>query len=77
MGFGYIAPALHVWYCKLLPRIQAAIFPAVSKTVKVFGSMAIDQLLFAPVLLTGFFPVNQIVMDRDISSFSKGVKVWR
>jgi hypothetical protein len=77
MGSAYVAPALHLWYCKLLPRIQAAIFPAVSKTVKVLGSMAFDQLLFAPVLMTGFFPVNQVVMDRDLKSFSKGVQVWR
>lgn len=77
MGFGYIAPALHLWYCKLLPRVQAILFPAVSKTVKVLGSMALDQLAFAPVLLTGFFPINQVVMDRDVNSFGKGVQVWR
>lgn len=77
MGFGYIAPALHLWYCKLLPRIQAVIFPQATKVVKVFGSMALDQLAFAPILLTGFFPINQVVMDRDIKSFKKGVEVWR
>ena len=77
MGFAYIAPALHLWYCKLLPRVQAAVFPTASKTVKVLGSMALDQLVFAPVLLTGFFPFNQVVADRDVRSFGKGVAVCR
>jgi hypothetical protein len=73
MGLGYFGPCLHFWYCKLLPRVQAAIFPNVSKTVKVFGSMAIDQLVFAPVLMAFFFPINQIVTDRNIQSWKKGV----
>jgi protein Mpv17 len=77
MGFGFIAPALHVWYCKLLPTISGALFSTSTKTVRVLGSMLFDQLLFAPILLTGFYPVNQIVVDRDINSFGKGVKAWR
>lgn len=75
MGFAYIAPALHLWYCKLLPRVQAAVFPTASKTVKVLGSMAFDQLVFAPILLTGFFPFNQVIADRSFGSFAKGVEV--
>jgi len=77
MGFGYFGPCLHLWYCKLLPRVQAAIFPNVSKTVKVFASMAIDQLAFAPILLAVFFPINQIVTDRNIGSWKKGVEVFK
>jgi hypothetical protein len=77
MGFGYIAPALHMWYCKLLPRIQASMFSTVSKTVKVFGSMCCEQLVFAPIVMSAFFPINQMVMDRDIKSFSKGMKVLK
>jgi len=78
VGFGYIAPCLHFWYCRLLPKIQNIIFPAtISKTAKVLGSMLLDQLAFAPVLLCGFFPVNQIIVDRDIKSFGKGVQATK
>ena len=78
MGALYIAPALHAWYCKLLPKVQGIVFSAnVSKTVKVLGSMAMDQLLFAPILLSGFFPVNQMVVDRSFKSWEKGVKVCK
>ena len=77
MGFGYFGTALHFWYSKFLPRISAAVFSQCSKPVSVFGRMLFDQLLFAPVLLTGFYPLNQVVMDRDIGSLGKGVQVWR
>lgn len=77
MGFGYIAPALHMWYCKLLPRIQASLFSTVSKSVKVFGSMCFEQLVFAPTVMAAFFPINQMVMDRDIRSFQKGIEVLK
>jgi protein Mpv17 len=78
MGFGYIAPALHVWYCKLLPTISTKVFAATTtKSVRVFGQMLFDQLLFAPILLTGFYPVNQMVVDRDLGAFKKGVEVWK
>lgn len=39
--------------------------------------MLLDQLMFAPILLTGFFPCNQMIVDRDIKSFQKGVQVWK
>jgi protein Mpv17 len=77
MGFGYFGTALHLWYSRLLPRIAGVVFAGKSKTVEVFGKMLFDQLLFAPILLTIFFPLNQIVIDRDIKSFDKGVKVWK
>lgn len=37
--------------------------------------MLFDQLLFAPVLLSVFFPYNQMVVDRDIKQFKKGIEV--
>ena len=77
MGFGYIAPALHTWYCKVLPKISNAVFSTSTKTVRVMGCMALDQLAFAPILLTGFYPINQIVVDRTLDSFGKGVQAWR
>jgi len=81
MGFGYFAPCLHLWYCKIQPIIQNVLFRNNSKPVMVIGSMIINQLVFAPLLLSGFFVLNQIVFDRDIKSFSKGVesckkKLW-
>jgi len=39
--------------------------------------MLLDQLAFAPVLLSGFFPFNQIIIDRDIKSFNKGIEVTK
>ena len=39
--------------------------------------MLLDQLVFAPILLTGFFPLNQVIVDRDIKSLQKGVKVMK
>lgn len=73
MGFAYITPSLHVWYCKLLPRIQRVIFPTANKATKVIGSMCFEQLLFAPLITSLFFPVNQMLVDRSIGSFGKGV----
>lgn len=74
MGAAYIAPCLHFWYCKALPKISAQLFSNASKFVKVFGSMLFDQLLFAPVLLTGFFAFNGLVVERSLSGAQKGIK---
>ena len=39
--------------------------------------MLFDQLGFAPAMLCGFFPVNQMINDRDIRSFGKGVQATK
>ena len=70
-GGTYIAPALHVWYCKLLPIINNTAFKTWSKTGKVFGSMALDQLAFAPTLLFGFFIFHSGIQGNPM----KGVEV--
>jgi hypothetical protein len=57
--------------------VQAIVFPTSTKAVKVFGSMLFDQLVFAPILLSGFFPFNQMVVDRDITKFGKGVQATK
>ncbi len=77
MGFGYIGTCLHVWYSRLLPALGNTFIKSQSKTIQVFGRMLFDQLLFAPILLTGFFPINQVIIDRDVKSFGKGIEVWR
>jgi hypothetical protein len=76
MGFTYIAPALHLWYCKLLPRIQTRLFSTVSKATRVLGSMCCEQLVFAPIVMSLFFPLNQMVTDRSLGSFRKGVRTF-
>ena len=63
-GSCYIAPMLHFWYCKMLPRIAAPLLPS-STIGQVFGKMAIDQLLFAPLILSGFYIFLTTVSDGD------------
>ena len=80
-GAFYIAPALHVWYCKLLPRIATKLFPNFSNTSMAFGKMAVDQLGFAPILLSGFFPFVGMVNSRSLEGLKIGVgdiktKLW-
>lgn len=48
-----------------------------SKPLRVFGSMLFDQLMFAPTLLPGFFVVNQIISDRDLGAWKKGVEACK
>ncbi len=68
VGASYLAPMLHVWYCKMLPMIQKKIFSEkTAKATRVFTSMAFDQLLFAPVLLVGFFVYDGVVNDFSIN----------
>lgn len=39
--------------------------------------MLFDQFMFAPILLTIFYPVNQMVIERDIRGFQRGVEAWK
>ena len=34
--------------------------------------MLFDQLVFAPILLPGFFVINQIVAERDFGAWRRG-----
>lgn len=70
-------PVLHMWYSKLLPLIHARLFPKASQIASVVYRMLIDQLLFTPLLYCGFYPLLQVVGDRDIRSFGKGVEKAR
>ncbi len=52
--------------------IQKKIFSEqTAKATKVFTSMAFDQLLFAPVLLVGFFVYDGVVNDFSINGLKK------
>lgn len=70
----YISPFLHLWYCKVLPRVVGKLFPNFSKTPKVLISMLFDQGIFAPILLTLFFPVVHFINDPKPQSIRKGFK---
>lgn len=76
LGFGYFAPILHAWYSKILPAIQTALFSQSSKIIKIVGSLCIDQLVFAPILVSGFLMVNQVVVDRKLS-IENGISTCR
>ena len=74
----YLAPILHLWYCKLLPKIGNTIFnEKTAKTTRVFTSMAFDQFLFAPLFLSGFFIIDGITKDFSIQGFWNGVKSYQ
>ena len=78
VGSMYLAPMLHMWYCKALPFIGSRIFnEATPKAARVFTSMACDQLLFAPILLMGFFVFDGIVKDFSIGGLKKGIKSYK
>ena len=67
-----------MWYCRWMPALTNKIIPATaSKATRVFSQMMMDQFMFAPVLLTIFYPLNQIVMDRDVGSWRKGIQAWK
>lgn len=53
------------------------LFHKASKPANVFGSMLLDELLFAPLLYMSFFPAYQIVQDRDLMSLGKGIDVCK
>lgn len=58
--------------------IQKKIFSEqTAKATKVFTSMAFDQLLFAPVLLVGFFVYDGVVNDFSINGLKKGIQSYK
>jgi hypothetical protein len=50
MGASF-APLLHAWHWKILPRIGDIAFKGWSKTTRVLASIALDQLVFTPIVL--------------------------
>jgi hypothetical protein len=56
---------LHVWYCKLLPPIAAKILPQNNHVALTFGKMALDQIVFAPIILSGFFIAYSTFAEGD------------
>lgn len=64
---------LHFWYCKILPPIAARILPQ-NPTALTLGKMALDQIVFAPIILSGFFIFLSTISEGDPA---KGVKQIR
>ena len=69
---------LHTWYCKALPFLQSLVFnQATHKATRVFSSMAVDQLVFAPIILAGFFVVNSLIENPSAEGLKKGVRSYK
>jgi hypothetical protein len=68
-----MGPALHVWYCIALPKLQTIVFKQSStKIVRVLGSVMMTQLIFSPLLIIGFFFANEFVKDPSTKSVKIG-----
>ena len=67
-----------MWYCKVLPYLGSLIFKETTpKATRVFTSMAADQLLFAPLILAGFFVTNSLFEDPSTEGLKKGIKNYK
>lgn len=61
VGTIYYGPALHLWYCKILPAIAAVLFKGRSKLGRVSGSVLLDQAIFTPIFYCGYYLVDAAV----------------
>lgn len=72
-GGVYLGPCLHIWYSKLLPQIvNRVVGQSTSKFVPAFTGMLFDQLLFAPIFLSGFFVFLGFMNDPSAKGIQKG-----
>lgn len=61
---------LHFWHSKIIPIISLKLFSdSTSKLLKVTTLVAIDQLLFVPILLSGFFIAKGLAESFSIKGF--------
>jgi len=61
VGLVYYGPALHLWYCKILPKIADRFFKDKTKAKRVLGSVMFDQILFTPIFYCGYFLADSII----------------
>lgn len=54
-GSVYLGPCLHFWYSKYLPRLVSNLVSSQGKFKPAFVGMLLDQIVFAPIFLSGFF----------------------
>lgn len=66
VGAIYYGPTLHLWYCKLLPKLADRFFSNRTKLFRVLGSVAFDQIMFTPVFYCGYFLADSIVESRNL-----------
>ena len=72
-GAFYLEPVLHVWYSKLMPQVVSRVTGGATaatnqnnqlgKFKSALPGMLFDQLLFAPLFLSGFFIFSSFVSD--------------
>lgn len=66
---------LHFWHSKVIPVISSKIFSeATSKFIKVGTLVVIDQLLFVPVLISGFFIAKSLTESFSVKGLQDGLK---
>ena len=61
VGATYYGPALHLWYCKILPKLANRFFKNTTKLRRVIGSVAFDQILFTPLFYCGYYIADSII----------------
>jgi hypothetical protein len=61
VGVIYYGPALHLWYCKILPNLANLFFKGRTKLYRVAGSVCLDQIMFTPVFYCGYYMADAIV----------------
>ena len=70
VGLCYTAPMLHFWHSKIIPIISNKLFSdTTSKILRVGTLVAIDQLLFVPVLISGFFIAKSLTESFSVKGF--------
>jgi hypothetical protein len=52
---------LHLWYCKILPKLANRFFKNTTKLRRVIGSVAFDQILFTPLFYCGYYIADSII----------------
>jgi hypothetical protein len=78
VGATYYGPALHLWYCKILPKLANQFFKNRTKLFRVVGSVGFDQILFTPIFYCGYYITDSIVESRALVEGSKlGVRQIR
>eukprot|EP00347_Sterkiella_histriomuscorum_P017585 403348773 len=69
MGTFFVAPLLHMSYSHILPRLV----PEISATGAI-KKLALDQLVFAPLVILLFYPAINIVEGRSLSNAVEDLK---
>ena len=66
VGGMYYGPSMHLWYCRILPKLAYRFFANKSKFQRVLGSVGLDQVLFTPAFYCGYYIIDSIVKSRQL-----------